>query len=58
MGGLKGDELISLPMEITGRGVVGSNLSQTQVELSGLNCVFHELGPQGEWLGTYTDMIA
>ena len=28
-----------------GRGVGGSNLGQTQVELSGLNRVFHELGP-------------
>ena len=36
------------------RGVGGSNLGQTQVELSGLNHVFHELGPQGEWLSTYT----
>ena len=26
-----------------GRGVGGSNLGQTQVELSGLNRVFHEL---------------
>ena len=22
-----------------------------------LNCVFHELGPQGEWLSTYTDSL-
>ena len=28
-----------------GWGVGGSNLGQTQVELSGLNRVFHELGP-------------
>ena len=28
-----------------GRGVGGSNLGQTQVELSGLNRVFHELDP-------------
>ena len=28
-----------------GRGVGGSNLGQTQAELSGLNRVFHELGP-------------
>ena len=28
-----------------GRGVGGSNLGQTQVELSGLDRVFHELGP-------------
>ena len=28
-----------------GMGVGGSNLGQAQVELSGLNCVFHELGP-------------
>ena len=28
-----------------GRGVGGTNLGQTQVELSGLNRVFHELGP-------------
>ena len=40
-----------------GRGVGGSNLGQTQVELSGLNRVFHELGPpQGEWPSTYTDI--
>ena len=38
-----------------GRGVGGSNLGQTQVELSGLNRVSHELGPQGEWMSTYTD---
>ena len=37
--------------------VGGSNLGQTQVELSGLNRVFHELG---EWLSTYeyTDRLA
>ena len=28
-----------------GRRVGGSNLGQTQVELSGLNRVFHKLGP-------------
>ena len=39
-----------------GWGVGGLNLGQTQVELSGLNRVFHELGPQGEWLRTYTDI--
>ena len=39
-----------------GRGVGGSNLGQTQVELSGLNRVFHELGPPGEWPSTYTDI--
>ena len=39
-----------------GRGVGGSNLGHTQVELSGLNRVFHELGPQGEWLSAYTDI--
>ena len=38
-----------------GRGVGGSNLGQTQVELSGLNRVFHELGPPWEWLSAYTD---
>ena len=32
-----------------GRGVGSSNLGQTQVELSGLNPVLHELGPlEGE----------
>ena len=39
-----------------GRGVGGSKLGQTKVELSGLNRVFHELGPQGKWLSTYTDI--
>ena len=37
-------------------GVGGSNLGQTQVELSGLNRVFHKLGSPGEWLSTYTDI--
>ena len=41
-----------------GRGVGSSNLGQTQVELSGLNRVFHELGPQGEWPSTYTDIAS
>ena len=39
-----------------GRVVGGSNLGQTQVELSGLHRVFHELGLQGEWPSTYTDI--
>ena len=38
-------------------GVDGSNLGQTKVELSGLNHVFHKLGPQGEWLSTFTDSL-
>ena len=40
-----------------GRGVGGSNLGQTQVELSGLNRVFHELGPPRGVLSTYTDSL-
>ena len=38
-------------------GVGGSNLGQTEVELSDLNRVFHKLGPQGEWLSTFTDSL-
>ena len=40
-----------------GRGAGSSNLGQTQVELIGLNRMFHELGPQVEWLSTYTDSL-
>ena len=40
-----------------GGGVGGLNLGQTQVELSGLNRVFHDLGPPRGVAGTYTDSL-
>ena len=43
---------MTLPIAWVG-GVGGSNLGQTQVELSGLNWVFHKLGPKGSvWVHT------